>query len=161
MDKKIKIIIILVIIFLILLFTFLLIKSFSSEKIDKNDLLEKEINDINDVIHDYDMMERPLSRKEIEEVKSLRMGPLANIENKVPTDAKYSIKYIEEDEFLREPVFEITIDAKNWAELNTVKEEALQLFVDLGVSPYERPLRTQIMVNALDWDSFDFSLEEE
>jgi len=156
MNKKIKIIIALLTTFLVLLFAFLLIKSFSSEKIEENDFNEEEFVDIEDM---EDILEF-LSEEDLERVASLRKGPLANIENKVPANAKYSIKYIEKDEFLREPIFEITIDAKNWDEFITIEKEAMQLFTDLGVSPHEYPLKNQIHSTVLDWANFNFESSE-
>lgn len=99
----------------------------------------------------------PLEEEEKKAVKKLREGPLSDIEDNIPPDAKYNIEY--KKDITGEPIFLITVDAKNWNEYIKLSNEARQRFKGAGIDPCVPPLLDVITFTAKDWSNFDFSIK--
>ena len=95
----------------------------------------------------------PLTKEDIDEIKTLREDSLSDIENYIPDNANFIIKY--DKDIVGEPIFEIVIDANNWDEFISIGKKAMQIFKERGVDPCSYPLSEKINITVKDWSKFD------
>lgn len=88
-------------------------------------------------------------------IKSLRAGPLKDIEKQIPKGAPYSISYVE-DKYSGEPRFRVMFQATTWQEFFSIQRKVFDKFRRLGADPCEPLLRNAITFENINWAAFDW-----